>query len=200
MPACAQAATLLLAAACPLAAQAVEGGVGPILPGSTATLVDLPPTQPGWVLQLNHLRYRSAAQAGARIATAKLEQRTEATMVSAFYTFEPKLWGAFFSVGANLPQVSTEVSAALVTPLGKGYASLGLEDFWLQQLEADRGSGTALLGGLKGRSVAAGPVLGYVLPLAGKEALVAELRWLKESKVKNRLEGELFWLKLAYPF
>ena len=44
-----------------------------------------------------------------------------------------------------------------------------------------------------------GPVLSYILP-QGKDTFVAELRWLPESNVENRLEGDYVWLKLVYQF
>lgn len=42
-------------------------------------------------------------------------------------------------------------------------------------------------------------MLTYILPRS-KETLVAELRWLHETNVKNRLEGDYLWLKLVYQF
>lgn len=298
------------AAACPLGAAAVEGGVGNILPGNTATLVDLAPTQPGWVVQANYANYSSGAAVGSRIATLKLDQSTDAYMLSGFYTFETKVMGADFSVGANLPYASMDVTVALDTPLGtlkvkdhntgfgdltvvpamlawkkqewqytallsvyaptgeydksrlaspglnywtfdptvgvsynneengfnaavfggigfntrnkatdyhsgslahidasvqqllplgSGYLGLGAEVFHIRQISGDTGSG-AVLGSLKGRTSGYGPVVSYILPLGGKESFVAEARWLREKQVKNRLGGDLFWLKLLYQF
>lgn len=51
----------------------------------------------------------------------------------------------------------------------------------------DSGRG-ARLGDFMGRTAGVGPVLSYILP-RGKETFVAELRWLPELDVKNRLEG-----------
>ena len=42
---------VVLALACPLAALAAEGGTGHYIPGGTATLIDLAPTKPGWVVE-----------------------------------------------------------------------------------------------------------------------------------------------------
>ena len=44
-----------LAAAPPLKAE--EGGTGHYVPGGLATLVDLPPAQPGWIVQPIFLHY-----------------------------------------------------------------------------------------------------------------------------------------------
>ena len=68
--------------------------------------------------------------------------------------------------------------------------------FHLQQVTADSG-GNERLGDFKGRTSGFGPVLTYILP-RGPDTLVAELRWLKETNVKNRLEGDYFWQKLVY--
>ncbi len=305
-----QVAALLLitCAVCPLGVQAVEGGVGNILPGSTATLIDLPPTQSGWVIQANYVNYNSGAEVGSKLATIKLNQNTDAYMVSAFYTFESKVLGGNYSVGANLPYLSMDVTVALETPLGAiqvkrqasgagdltlipamlawkdgdwqysallpvyaptgkydksrianpglnywtfdptvgvsynnetngfnaalfagvgintknqatdyqsgsmahidvsvqqllpvgpGYLGLGAEAFYIRQISADKGSG--LLGDFKGRTSGYGPVLSYILPV-GEDTLVAELKWLRETNVQNRLEGDLIWLKLVYQY
>jgi hypothetical protein len=44
-----------------------------------------------------------------------------------------------------------------------------------------------------------GPVLGYVQPI-GKDSLVFELKWLAEMDTKNRIEGDIVWLKGVYLF
>jgi hypothetical protein len=41
----------------PLAALAAEGGTEHYLPGGTATLIDLAPTKPGWVVEPIYLHY-----------------------------------------------------------------------------------------------------------------------------------------------
>ena len=293
------------ACACPLAAQAAEGGVGNVIPGTVATLIDLLPTQPGWIVQGNYLQYDAHADTGA----AKVNQKFSGYMLSGFYTFETRLLGAYYSVGANLPYVSVDVKAELATPsgsigltdrrsalgditlipamlawkdgpwqsnallsvyaptgaydpnrlanpglnywtfdptvgvsynnestgfnaalytgigintrntatdytsgamlhfdasvqqllpLGPGFVGIGAEAFYIEQVTADRGTG-AVFGDFKGRTAGIGPVLSYVLPM-GRESLVAELRWLPETSVKNRLEGDYFWVKLVYQF
>jgi len=56
-----------------------------------------------------------------------------------------------------------------------------------------------ILGDFKGRAVGIGPVLSYAMKIWGKD-LVAELKWLPEIEVKNRLEGDYFWFKLGTVF
>lgn len=54
---------IALAGGCPLAALAAEGSITHILHGSAATLIDLLPTQPGWIASGAHLNYRGDASA-----------------------------------------------------------------------------------------------------------------------------------------
>ena len=101
--------------------KAEEGGVGHYVPGGLATLIDLPPTQPGWVVQPLFLHYegeasRSGAFPIAGVVTAGLEAKSDVLVFGAIYTFEPKVLGAYFSVGAYLPYMWMEVSADFSTP------------------------------------------------------------------------------------
>ena len=105
------------------AALAAEGGVTHIVPGSAATLIDLPPTRPGWVVEGVYLNYQGDASADksfpiAGTIAAGLSAESNAVLLGTFYTFEPKVLGAHYSVGAFLPWVSVDVTANLATPLG----------------------------------------------------------------------------------
>jgi hypothetical protein len=94
--------------------------------------------------------------------------------------------------------IHLEGSLQQLLPAGKGFLSLGIEGFWVEQVTADSGQ-RPIFGDFKGRTAGIGPVLGYLLPM-GKQNFVAELRWLPELKTKNRLEGDYVWLKLVYQF
>lgn len=310
-----RAALALLALACPLAALASEGGTGHYIPGGAATLIDLPPTKPGWVVEPIFLNYNGSAPASRSIPiagtlAANVSAKSNAFLLGGLYTFEPTvLGGAHYSVGAYLPYVSMDVEASLNTalgtvrrkdsasgigdltlipvmlawkadhwqtsaflpiyaptgqykegrlanpglnywtfdptvgvsynndkngfnaalftgialntennatnytsgstlhfdgsvqqllPVGSGYLGIGAQAFYLQQVTADSG-GNGRLGDFKGRTSGIGPVLTYILP-RGPDTLVAELRWLRETNVKNRLEGDYLWLKIVYQF
>jgi hypothetical protein len=91
-----------------------------------------------------------------------------------------------------------DASVQQLLPVGPGFLGIGAEAFYIDQISGDSG-GNALLGDFKSRTAGLGPVLTYILP-RGKETLVAELRWLHEMNVKNRLEGDYIWLKLVYQF
>lgn len=109
---------LVLAVVSPLKAE--EGGMGHYLPGGLATLIDLPPTQSGWVMQPIYLHYegeasRSRAFPIAGLITGGLDAKIDALAMGAIYTAEPKVLGAHYSVAAYLPYQWVEVSANLST-------------------------------------------------------------------------------------
>jgi hypothetical protein len=107
-----------LAAAPPLKAE--EGGTGHYVPGGLATLVDLPPAQPGWIVQPIFLHYEGEASRSrtfpvAGLVTGGLEAKIDALALGAIYTLEPKVLGAYYSVAAYVPYQWMEVSAPLST-------------------------------------------------------------------------------------
>ena len=92
-----------------------------------------------------------------------------------------------------------EASFQQLLPLGPGFIGLGVEGFLYEQVTGDSGSG-AVLGDFKSRSLGIGPVIDYLLPFKNKSLLAVEFRWLPELDTKHRLEGDFFWLKMAYKF
>ena len=85
-----------------------------------------------------------------------------------------------------------------IIPLGSGFATIGAEAWYFQQVTCDSGAG-ATLGCFKGRTAGIGPVLGYIQPV-GKEKLLFEAKWLPELDTENRLTGDYVWLKMVYTF
>ncbi|MGB8145223.1 MAG: hypothetical protein WCF05_08650, partial [Chromatiaceae bacterium] len=61
---------LALALGCPAVSLAAEGGMGHHLPGGTATLIDLAPAKPGWVIEPMYLHYEGNASASKAIPIA----------------------------------------------------------------------------------------------------------------------------------
>jgi hypothetical protein len=296
------------------ATMATEGGTSHYLPGAAATLIDLAPTQPGWVIEPIYLHYEGDVGTEKPLPVAGLESlgleaRLDALLIGGFYTFDQEVLGAYYSVGAMLPYTWVRAKAEIKTaigdrrvrdteqgfgdltlipimlgwkdklwqfdlalsvyaptgkyeegrlanpglnywsinpiagvaysnpetgfnaglhggvmfntenpdtdyrsgtlthlegsvqqllPAGRGFLSLGLEGFWVEQVSADSGQ-RPIFGDFKGRTAGIGPVLGYLLPM-GEQNFVAELRWLRELETKNRLEGDYIWLKLVYQF
>jgi len=106
----------LFCALAPTVAFAEEGGAGHILPGGISTLIDLPPTKPGWVIETMYLNYQGDFSANrdlpvAGLLAAGLDARSDAFTLGTLYTFEPKLLGAFYSLGIFVPYVWMDVTA-----------------------------------------------------------------------------------------
>ncbi len=94
--------------------------------------------------------------------------------------------------------VHVDASVQQIFPLGSGFANVGVEAWYFQQVTCDSGAG-ATLGCFKGRTAGVGPVLGYIQPI-GQQKAIFEFKWLPELDTKNRLKGDYFWLKMVYKF
>jgi len=138
-----------------------------------------------------------------------------------YWTFEPTASISYFSskIGLELTafagldlntenndtkyqsgtQFHLDVTAAQHLPLFGGTIGLGANFFYYQQLEGDSGSGAAAFGDFKGRTIGIGPVVSYITKLWGYD-LGAELKWLPEIDVGNRLKGDYVWFKLGMVF
>ena len=164
-----------------------------------------------------------AATFGIYAPTGEFEEGKLANVGKKFWTFEPGL-----SVSWLSSKIGTEVSlfagfdvntrnditdyqsgdvihldatVAQHLPLLGGFVGVGANAFYYQQVSGDSGSG-ATLGDFEGRTVGVGPVLSYATKIGkGKTTdLVAELKWLPELDVENRLKGDTIWFKLALVF
>lgn len=94
-----------------------------------------------------------------------------------------------------------DATVAQHLPLFGGFAGVGANAFFYQQVTADSGNG-AVLGDFEGRTVGIGPVVSYATKVGrGKKTdLAAELKWLPELDVEKRLKGDTIWFKLALAF
>ena len=95
-------AALAFTFAYPLAALATEGGMGHYIPGSIATLIDLAPTKPGWVVEPIYLHYEGNASAAksiplAGVITAGLNAKSDAALLGGLYTFGQTVLGAHYT-------------------------------------------------------------------------------------------------------
>ena len=114
------AAAVLLAG--PWAAQAGEGGVSHVMPGANATMVDLPPTAPGWFFKPMYINYQG--DASARIPTAagivaNADATTNTIALGGGYGFEQKVLGAHYGVAAFVPYSWVDISADTAAIGGK---------------------------------------------------------------------------------
>ena len=98
-----------------LVAVAEEGGAGHYTPGGVATLIDLAPTEPGWIIQPLYLNYQgdvSVSLLGGLVAL-NVDAKTDALTLGGIYTFEQKVFNAHYSVAAYVPYVWMDVTASV---------------------------------------------------------------------------------------
>lgn len=122
----------LLIAALPLAAFAGEGGSSHVLPGATATLVDLPPATPGSFFKPMLLHYSGNASALTPTAAglvADLDVSVDTLVLGGGHTFETPVLGAYYSVVAFLPYTWLDLSASVQRPGGPVSRSTTVSDF-----------------------------------------------------------------------
>lgn len=102
---------------------AAEGGMTHYMPGALATIIDLPPTDPGWVVEAAYLHYNGEVSGSKTIPTAGLlttglEATSDAVLLGGFYTLPQQVIGAQYSVGGFLPYVWVDAEAYVTGPLG----------------------------------------------------------------------------------
>lgn len=103
--------------------QAEEGGAGHYTPGGAATLIDLLPTKPGFILQPIYMNYSGDAEASqtypvAGTISSNFEAKANAVSLGALYTFDTTVLGARYTAGVYVPYVWKEVTATLSSGLG----------------------------------------------------------------------------------
>lgn len=86
------------------------------------------------------------------------------------------------------------VDYALGWGLGNGWV-LGVGGYALRQTTDDRQNGQTIQDN-KGRAVAIGPSIKY----ASKTGWFLTAKWEEETQVRNRAQGDAYWLKLTVPF
>jgi len=113
---------LLPLIAAPQTIVAGEGGVSHVIPGSMATLSDLPGTSSAWFLKPMYLNYRGSFSAQLPTAAGiagSMDATTNTVALAGGYTFEQTiLGGAHYTVAAALPYTWVDISGKVVTPGG----------------------------------------------------------------------------------
>jgi hypothetical protein len=95
-------------------------------------------------------------------------------------------------------QVHFDITAAQHFPALGGLAGAGLTASLYEQVSGDSGAG-ATLGDFKAHTFGAGPVASYARKVGGHD-LLAELKWIHEFEVDNRVQGDTIFLKVIYKF
>ena len=108
-----------------LPGHAEEDGGGHYAIGGAATLIDLLPAEPGFILQPIYLYYEGDASASqtfpiAGRVTTDLDAKLNSVTLGALYTFDKKILGAHYSVGVYVPYIWKEVTARLSSAFGGG--------------------------------------------------------------------------------
>lgn len=83
-------------------------------------------------------------------------------------------------------------------PLFGGFAGVGANGFYYQQITGDSGSG-ATLGDFEGRTAGVGPVASYARKI-GTVDFAGEIKWLPELDREKRLKGDYVWVKVGIVF
>jgi hypothetical protein len=100
-----------------------EGGSSHVLPGSTATLVDLPPAAPGTFFKPMYFNYDGTASVPTPTAAgivADLEVTVDTLAIGGGHTFDDTvLGGAHYSVALFVPYVEIDLSGDVQLPGGR---------------------------------------------------------------------------------
>ena len=91
-----------------------------------------------------------------------------------------------------------DLTVAQHLPLFGGIVGVGANAFYYDQITGDSGSG-ARLGSFEGMTSGVGPVISYVGHV-GESQFLAELKWLPEMNVDNRMKGDYIWFKFGFLF
>jgi hypothetical protein len=95
-------------------------------------------------------------------------------------------------------QFHIDLTVAQHFPLGKGFAGVGANGFYLSQTSGDSGSG-AKLGSFEEATAGIGPVVSYAMP-SGKIPFAVEVKWLPQLQAQNTLKGNYVWFKVGVQF
>lgn len=172
----------------------------------------------GWTNILPDLKLD--ARLGIYTPTGKYEVGQLANVGKNYWSFEPGIMTSWLSskigtevslyagVDFNLENedmdytsgtsLHLDLTVAQHLPLAGGFIGVGANAFYYDQITGDSGS-DALLGDFEGKTYGVGPVLSYVRQM-GQTQLLAELKWLPELDVDNRMQGDYVWFKLGFLF
>ena len=183
--------------------------------------ITLYPFMLGWTHLNGDLKYD--VRLGIYAPTGDYDKDNLANVGKNYWTFEPVVSLSYISskIGLELTafagidfntenhktdyrtgtQFHLDFTVAEHLPLFGGLIGGGANFFYYQQITGDGGSSPihAILGDFKGRTVGIGPVVSYATKIWKKD-LVAEVKWLPEIEVKNRVKGDYVWFKLGVAF
>jgi hypothetical protein len=135
-------ARLLIPLLAVAAARAEEGGAGHYVPGSMATLIDLAPTKPGWVIESMYLHYEGTAAATRTLPIGGLlAGGLDATIGIGFNAFYYEQIEGDSGRGATLGDfkgMTTGIGPVVTYVLPIDDNTLVVEGRWLPELDTRR--------------------------------------------------------------
>ena len=144
------------------------------------------------------------------VAASYLVSQTPTSPVSVEFTptvgfdFNTKNGATHYQTGDQF-HVDGTLAAHLVLFGKQGEATalggVGVNGYFYQQFTGDSVHGTSIPGGFEGMTTGVGPDLSYLYKNKDGDLTVgAEVKWLPELSVSNRLNGNIVWLKLVVAF
>lgn len=180
--------------------------------------IELFPLSLGWSLSETNLKV--SVLGGIYTPSGQYQAGRLANLGLGYWTFEPGLLISYLGqkngiefttyIGYDIntennatsyhsgQQFHIDVTLAQHFPLGKNFAGIGANAFYLSQTSADSGSG-AKLGAFEEQTAGIGPVLSYAGTL-GKVPFAVEFKWLPQLDTQNTLKGNYLWFKIGVLF
>lgn len=181
--------------------------------------ITLYPFMLGWTGLNGDLKYD--VRLGVYAPTGDYDKYDLANLGKNYWTFEPAVSVSYISskIGLELTafagvdfntenhetdyqtgtQFHIDITVAEHLPVHGGIIGIGANGFYYQQITGDSGAGAMVLGDFKGRTIGIGPVLSFITKIWEKP-LVAEVKYLPEIDVENRLKGDYLWFKVGMVF
>ena len=147
----------------------------------------------------NYWTFEPSAAAGYLIAPAETPHYNFQLITSAGFDFNTKNGATHYQTGDEFHLDGTLAAYRVFEREGGGtdIAGVGASGFFYQQITGDSGRG-AILGSFEAMTTGVGPDLSYVYKNKDQSlSMGAEVKWLPELSVSNRLSGNIVWLKLV---
>ncbi|MGA9721958.1 MAG: transporter [Candidatus Binatus sp.] len=168
--------------------------------------------------------WRTQTEFGIYAPTGNFERGAAANIGRNYWTFEPSAATDYFLAVPNTEAYSVDFTASVgfdfntkngatryrtgdqfhldgtlagYGPLLGGLVSAGVSGFFYQQITGDSGKG-AIAGSFEAMTTGVGPDLSYFYQIPAQGLTMgAEVKWLPELSVSNRLSGNIVWLKFV---
>jgi hypothetical protein len=175
-----------------------------------------------------HLNYvlKYQTQFGIYAPTGTFDNKNVANVGRNFWTFEPSAALSFFRYSSGKPRVALEfttfagfdfntknsathyqsgdqfhldgtLAVHVENKKGDRAFGAGVSGFFYQQITRDSLGGVSVPN-FEAMTTGVGPELSFLTQIMDHVALAAEVKWLPELSVSNRLQGNAVWFKIAF--